>query len=84
MSLDFSRPEKPTDNSFIESFKGSLRDECLNVNWFFSIEDAQEKFDSWREDYNEFRPHSSLGDMSPNEHFEMIKNNQNSLVMTCT
>lgn len=41
--LDFSRPGKPTDNAFIESFNGSFRDECLNVHWFLSIEDAREK-----------------------------------------
>ena len=68
VELDFSRPGKPTDNPFIESFNGSFRDECLNANWFFSLLDAQEKFDIWREDYNNLRPHSLLGDMSPNEY----------------
>lgn len=82
LELDFSRPGKPTDNPFIESFNGSLRDECLNVNWFFSIEDAQEKFDHWREDYNEFRPHSSLGDMSPNEYIEKNENSSDFLLLT--
>ena len=43
VALDFSRPGKPTDNAFIESFNGSFRDECLNVNWFLSIDDAKEK-----------------------------------------
>lgn len=42
VELDFSRPGKPTDNPFIESFNGSFRDECLNVNWFLSLDDAQE------------------------------------------
>jgi putative transposase len=42
VTLDFSRPGKPTDNPFIESFNGSFRDECLNVNWFLSLEDAKE------------------------------------------
>ena len=63
--LDFSRPGKPTDNPFIESFNGSFRDECLNLNWFLSLDDAQEKIEAWRIDYNEFRPHQSLGDMTP-------------------
>lgn len=63
--LDFSRPGKPTDNPFIESFNGSFRDECLNLNWFLSLDDAQEKIEAWRVDYNEFRPHQSLGDMTP-------------------
>jgi len=56
--LDFSRPGKPTDNPFIESFNGSFRDECLNVNWFLSLSDAQQKIENWRQDYNHFRPHS--------------------------
>ena len=64
-TLDFSRPGKPTDNPFIESFNGSFRDECLNLNWFLSLDDAQEKIEAWRVDYNEFRPHQSLGDMTP-------------------
>ena len=65
VTLDFSRPGKPTDNPFIESFNGSLRDECLNTNWFLSLEDAQEKIETWRQDYNHFRPHSSLADVPP-------------------
>ncbi|PWK21123.1 putative transposase [Maribacter polysiphoniae] len=84
VELDFSRPGKPTGNLFIESFNGSFRDECLNANWFFSLEDAQEKFDIWKEDYNGFRPHSSLGDMSPNEYIEKNENSPDSLVMTGT
>jgi putative transposase len=67
VTLDFSRPGKPTDNAFIESFNGSFRDECLNVNWFLSLEDAQEKIEAWRLEYNTFRPHSSLGDLTPQE-----------------
>lgn len=55
--LDFSRPGKPTDNAFIESFNGSFRDECLNVNWFLSLEDAWEKIQAFKEEYNHFRPH---------------------------
>jgi putative transposase len=65
--LDFSRPGKPTDNAYIESFNGSFRDECLNAHWFMSLEDAQEKIELWRQDYNEFRPHSALNNMTPNE-----------------
>jgi len=63
--IDFSRPGKPMDNATVESFNSSFRDECLNVNWFLSMEDAQEKIEKWRRDYNEFRPHSSLGDLTP-------------------
>ena len=65
--MDFSRPGKPTDNALVESFNGSLRDECLNVNWFLSMEDARQKIEAWRIEYNEFRPHSSLGDLTPQQ-----------------
>ncbi|MGB7295935.1 MAG: integrase core domain-containing protein [Candidatus Aminicenantales bacterium] len=67
VTMDFSRPGKPMDNSMIESFDGSFRDECLNVNWFLSMEDAQEKIEKWRKDYNEFRPNRSLGDLTPRQ-----------------
>jgi len=70
VTLDFSRPGKPTDNPFIESFNGSLRDECLNVHWFMSLEDARDKIERWRIDYNRYRPHSSLGDQTPEEFTE--------------
>ena len=65
VTMDFSRPGKPTDNPFIESFNGSLRDECLNVHWFMSLEDARQKIETWRQDYNNFRPHSALSDTAP-------------------
>jgi len=65
--LDFSRPGKPTDNAHIESFNGSFRDECLNMHWFLSLDDAREKIEAWRVDYNEYRPHQSLADMTPKE-----------------
>jgi putative transposase len=67
VTLDFSRPGKPTDNPYVESFNGKFRDECLSVNWFLSLEDAQEKMEDWRWEYNHFRPHSSLNDLSPQE-----------------
>jgi len=63
--LDFIRPGKPVENGYIESFNGRLRDECLNVNLFFSLEDAWEKLEAWRQDYNLARPHSALGDEAP-------------------
>jgi len=65
VKLDFSRPGKPTDNAYIESFNGSLRDECLNTNWFLSIEDARDKLKAWQKDYNEYRPYSSLNNQTP-------------------
>ena len=59
--LDFSRPGKPTDNAFIESFNGKFRAECLNAHWFMGLEDARSKLEAWRRDYNEVRPHSAIG-----------------------
>ena len=65
--MEFSRPGKPTDNAFIESFNGSLRDECLNLHWFDDLTDAQKKLQAWRQEYNESRPHRSLNELSPLE-----------------
>lgn len=61
VTLDFSRPGRPTDNGFIEAFNSKLRSECLNAHWFMSIADSREKLDTWRRDYNEVRPHSAIG-----------------------
>ena len=80
VTLDFSRPGKPTDNPFIESFNGSFRDECLNVNWFLSLEDAEDKINAWREEYNHFRPHSSLKNLTPNEVVNMHKRSPKTLL----
>jgi putative transposase len=66
--LDFSRRGKPTDNAAIESFNGRFRSECLNVHWFHSLEDAEEKIEAWRQDYNENHPHRALKGLSPNEY----------------
>ncbi len=63
--LDFSRPGKPTDNSFIESLNGKFRAECLNAHWFMSLDDARSKCEAWRKDYNEVRPHSAIGYKPP-------------------
>lgn len=68
VQLDFSRPGKPTDNAFVESFNARFRQECLNQHWFLSLEDAREKVEEWRREYNEDRPHSSLGNISPEEY----------------
>ena len=67
VQLDFSRPGKPTDNPFVESFNGKFREECLNQNWFLSLSDAQEQIDTWRRDYNYERPHRALGGRTPHE-----------------
>lgn len=65
VELDFSRPGKPTDNAKIESFNGRIRQECLNLHWFLSLDDAKEKIEAWRQYYNETRPHSALQWESP-------------------
>jgi len=65
VELAFIRPGKPVENCFVESFNGKFRDECLNLHWFTSLEDAKGRIEAWRVDYNEVRPHSSLGDLPP-------------------
>ncbi len=65
MRLDFIAPERPVQNTYIESFHGRRRDECLNQHWFGSLFEAQEVLAAWREEYNKRRPHSSLGDGPP-------------------
>jgi putative transposase len=65
VQLRFIQPGKPTQNSFVESFNGKLRDECLNQHWFLGVADARQIVETWRVDYNMVRPHSSLDDMSP-------------------
>jgi putative transposase len=66
--IDFSRPGKPTDNAYIESFNGSFRDECLNLHWFETLAEARQLIEAWRRDYNESRPHMALGHLSPREY----------------
>jgi transposase InsO family protein len=65
--LDFIRPGKPVENPFIESFNGRLRDELLNGELFFSIDDGRRKLQEWKRDFNESRPHSSLGGLTRGE-----------------
>ena len=67
VKLDFIRPGKPNENAFIESFNGKFRNECLNENWFVSLEEVRRTIEEWRIDYNENRPHSSLGGLTPKE-----------------
>lgn len=67
VTLDFSRPGRPIDNAFVESFNGRFREGCLNVHWFLSLDDARAKIEAWRRFYNESRPHSALGDRTPHE-----------------
>ena len=65
VQLEFSRPGKPTDNAFIEAFNSRFRDECLNLHWFDSLEEAQATIEAWRVDYNTERPHGALGQQPP-------------------
>ncbi len=65
IDVDFIRPGKLVDNAHIELFNGRLRDECLNSRWFESVDDARKALQTWRRDYSEVRPHSSLGDLPP-------------------
>ncbi len=67
VQIDFSRPGKPTDNAHVESFNGTLRSECLDVHWFATLTEAKQVIESWRQEYNESRPHRSLAERTPSE-----------------
>ena len=67
VKIDFSRPGKPTDNAFCESFNGTFRAECLNTNWFQTLVDAKHLIEQWRQEYNVSRPHRALVDRTPAE-----------------
>ena len=68
VQLQFIRPGRPVENAHIESFNGRLRDECLNIHLFFTMDDARAKLEQWRVNYNESRPHRALGWRSPGEY----------------
>ena len=65
VQLDLTRPGEPTDNGHIESFDGRLREECLNVQPSHSLAPARQKPEAWRRDYNQVRPDSAPGDLTP-------------------
>jgi putative transposase len=65
VKLGFIQPGKPTQNAFVESLNDKFRNECLNQNWFRSIDEAREIIGRWRNHYNHERPHSSLNYMTP-------------------
>ena len=67
VKIDYSRPGKPTDNAFAESYNGNFRNECRNTNWFERQVDAKQIMDAWREEYNESRLPRSLGERTPSE-----------------
>jgi putative transposase len=76
VKLHFIRPGKPTENAFIESFNSRLREECLNANWFDSLEHARELIAAWWTDYNTDRPHSALGGLTPMEYEQQLRQTQ--------
>ncbi len=73
VQLAFIRPGKPVENAFIESFNGRLRDELLNGELFMGIVDARQKLEAWRRDYNQNRPHSAIGDLTPIEFANQVR-----------
>ena len=70
VQLSFIRPGKPNENAYIESFNGKFRDECLNEHWFVTMAHARRVIEAWRIEYNTERPHSSLGNLTPEEYAE--------------
>ncbi len=68
VALKLIQPGKPTQNGFIESFNGKFRDECLNEHWFSTLAEARAIVTAWRRDYNERRPHSAIGYLTPAEY----------------
>jgi putative transposase len=72
VKLDFIRPGKPVENCYIESFNGKLRDECLNMNLFFTLAQVEQTMRNWLHDYNHVRPHRSLGGVPPSYRGEQI------------
>jgi putative transposase len=74
--LHFIEPGKPQQNGYIESFNGKLRDECLNEHWFLSLAHARQTIEDWRCDYNQRRPHSALGNLTPLEFARVLEDTQ--------
>jgi putative transposase len=82
VKIDFIQPGKPTQNCFIESFNGTFRDDCLNMHWFLSMDDATRTIEAWRRDYNEVRPHSSLAWLTPSEYRLQHQQSEEALAFT--
>jgi transposase InsO family protein len=68
----YIEPGKPTDNAFVESFNGKVRAECIDQNWFLSLDDARSKCEAYRRKYNEERPHSAIGNKTPVEFIKAV------------
>ena len=75
----FIEPGKPSQNGYIESFNGKLRDECLNEHWFLNLKDARNIIGEWQRIYNEERPHSSLDNLTPSEFAQKIEEKEEAL-----
>jgi putative transposase len=73
VQLNFIEPGKPVQNAYIESFNGKLRDECLNEHWFSNLGHARTTVEAWRDDYNGVRPHSALGNLTPDQFLQQIR-----------
>ncbi len=87
VKLHFIEPGKPVQNAFAESFNGRFRDECLNEHWFLNLEEAKIRIENWRVDYNEVRPHSSLGNLTPEAYANQFKTKQeqkNTEILNCS
>jgi len=84
VNLSFIRPGKPNENAYIESFNGKFRDECLNEHWFITMAQARRVIELWRIEYNTERPHSSIGNITPEEYAEklMARINDEALLST--
>lgn len=80
VELQFIQPGKPTQNAFVESFNGTIRDNCLNEHWFASLREARRLIEAWRIDYNTIRPHSSLDGATPEEFARLFENQKPSPV----
>jgi len=72
----FIEPGKPMQNGYVESFNGKFRDECLNENWFRTVGEARRIIEDWRLSYNNLRPHSALGNLTPAEFRSNLENQQ--------
>jgi putative transposase len=78
VKLQFIAPGKPIQNAYIESFNARLREECFNEHLFLSLDDARTKIEHWRIAYNRERPHSTLGNLTPDEFAATAKPQGNS------
>ena len=82
MKLHFIDPGKPMQNAYIESFNGRLRDECLNQHWFRDLREARQIIETWRQDYNQERPHSSLKHLTPQAFKQAYENKNENLKLS--